>query len=141
MSEVIETKGRADHIDQLVSKRLKSRRVLLGLSQHELGEAVDVSIQQIQKYEKATNRISSGKLFSFARFLKVPVSYFFEVANPAVNQLNDVFAEDAEEYENNITSKGAHASEKEVINLIRAFNEVKNSQVRKKFLELLKSMS
>ena len=56
-----ESKGRADDIDRLVSKRLKTRRIMLGLSQQDLGAAVDVSIQQVQKYEKASNRISSGK--------------------------------------------------------------------------------
>ena len=70
MSEKPETRGRADNIDKLVSRRIKMRRMMLGLSQHDLGKAVDVSIQQIQKYEKATNRISSGKLYTLARFLK-----------------------------------------------------------------------
>ena len=73
MSEEIGAKGRADNVDRQVSCRLKMRRIMLGLSQHDLSKAVDVSIQQIQKYEKATNRISSGKLFAFAKFLKVPV--------------------------------------------------------------------
>ena len=74
----METKGRADHMDQLVSKRLKIRRMMLGLSQQDLSNAVAVSIQQIQKYEKATNRISSGNLHAFDNFLNVPVNYFFE---------------------------------------------------------------
>ncbi|MDP4708877.1 MAG: helix-turn-helix transcriptional regulator [Rickettsiaceae bacterium] len=52
MSENTETRGRADNVDKLVSRRLKTRRMMLGLSQHDLGKAVDVSIQQIQKYEK-----------------------------------------------------------------------------------------
>lgn len=73
-----EKKGRADSVDKLVSRRLKMRRMILGLSQNDLGKAVDVSIQQVQKYEKATNRISSGKLFAFAKFLKVPISYFYD---------------------------------------------------------------
>lgn len=133
------SKGRADHIDHLVSTRLKNRRVLLGLSQQQLGEAVDVSIQQIQKYEKATNRISSGKLYSFSKFLKVPVSYFFDPIDNT--KLSDVFAEDAEEYDGQEHIKAGHVNEKEVINLIRAFNEVKNPQVRKKILELVRAMS
>ena len=79
MSEQLsEKKGRADNIDKLVSRRLKMRRMILGLSQNDLGKAVDVSIQQVQKYEKATNRISSGKLFAFAKFLKVPINYFYD---------------------------------------------------------------
>ena len=88
-----EQKGRADNIDRLVSKRLKMRRMMLGLSQHDLGMAVDVSIQQVQKYEKASNRISSGKLFTFAKFLKVPVSYFFEHGDVTSNIIGNIFAE------------------------------------------------
>ena len=134
MAEV-ETRGRADPIDHLVSKRLKMRRMLLGVSQQELGEAVDVSIQQVQKYEKATNRISSGKLYSFARFLKVPVSYFFETDNIQNTPECLTLGEDSEE-----VKAYNHASEKEVLALIRAFGEVRSAQVRKKFLELMKSM-
>ena len=78
MFEQSESKGKADNIDKLVSRRLKMRRVMLGMSQQDIGKAVDVSIQQVQKYEKATNRISSGKLFTIAKFLKVPITYFYE---------------------------------------------------------------
>lgn len=85
MSEKPENRGRADNIDKLVSRRIKMRRMMLGLSQHDLGKAVDVSIQQIQKYEKATNRISSGKLYTLARFLKVPITYFYNQAEDSSN--------------------------------------------------------
>jgi transcriptional regulator with XRE-family HTH domain len=141
-----ESKGRADHIDHLVSKRLKMRRMILGLSQQELGEAVAVSIQQVQKYEKATNRISSGKLYSFAKFLKVPVSYFFNHIEDSSLGLGSVFAEEAEEYNGNKSkslknSKNIEVtdvSEREIISLIKAFGEVKNVTLRKKIIELIK---
>jgi len=64
-------------IDKLVSRRLKYRRRLLGITQKELGISVGVSIQQIQKYEAGINRISCGKLYAFAELLEVPVGYFF----------------------------------------------------------------
>ena len=70
------TKGRADPIDRLVNRRLKIRRMMLGSSQQELSEAADVSIQQVQKYEKATNRIASGKLYSFQNFLTFQLIIF-----------------------------------------------------------------
>ena len=87
MSEKPENRGRADNIDKLVSRRIKMRRMMLGLSQHDLGKAVDVSIQQIQKYEKATNRISSGKLYTLARFLKVPITYFYGIIKFKVEKI------------------------------------------------------
>lgn len=74
-------KGRATKIDILVSKNLRAKRLEVGISQQALASIIDVSTQQIQKYEKGTNRISSGKLFVFAQCLKVPITYFFEQNN------------------------------------------------------------
>lgn len=121
--------GKANNIDIMVSKRLKMRRVMLGMSQQDIGNAVGVSIQQIQKYEKATNRISSGKLFAIAKFLKVPITYFYEQADES-GMINNEFVEGV-----NL------ASEKEIINLIRAFNEIKSFQSRKKITELVQAIS
>ena len=138
MSENTETKGRADNVDKLVSRRLKMRRMMLGLSQHDLGKAVDVSIQQVQKYEKATNRISSGKLFAFSKFLKVPVTYFYDQTDDSSNLIGAIFAEDASTYnaddQNSVT-------EKEIVALIKAFSDIKSPQSRKKIIELVKTMA
>lgn len=138
MTKEIETKGRADSIDKLVSKRLKMRRMMLGLSQNDLGKAVDVSIQQVQKYEKATNRISSGKLFAFAKFLKVPINYFYDKVDNTNGLPNSVFAEEASVYE---ASTQDYTSEKEVLTLVKAFTDIKSPQSRKKVIELIKTMT
>jgi transcriptional regulator with XRE-family HTH domain len=132
-----ESKGKADNIDKLVSKRLKMRRVMLGMSQQDIGKAVDVSIQQVQKYEKATNRISSGKLFTIAKFLKVPISYFYEQGDES-DIIANAFAEDDTKYESEDPNI---VNEKEIVNLIKAFSEIKNPQSRKKIIELVKTMS
>lgn len=138
MTEKKEPKGRADNIDRLVSQRLKMRRMILGLSQQDLGQAVDVSIQQVQKYEKASNRISSGKLFTFSKFLKVPVSYFFEQGDDASNVIGAILAEDSSTYSGD--DKNA-ISEKEIVSLVKAFSEIKSAQSRRKMVELVKTMS
>ncbi|MCP5369488.1 MAG: helix-turn-helix transcriptional regulator [Rickettsiaceae bacterium] len=130
-------KGRADNIDKLVSRKLKMRRIMLGLSQEEVGQAIDVSIQQIQKYEKAKNRIASGKLFTLSKFLQVPINYFFDHSNDNNEIIKTVFAEESEEYTVNDEEV---VSEKEIINLIKFFSEIKNHQTRKKIVELIKSM-
>ncbi len=130
-------KGKADNTDKLVSKRLKMRRIMLGLSQQDIGKAVGVSIQQIQKYEKATNRVSSGKLFAIAKYLKVPVTYFYEKFDD--NFLSSsTLAEESAKYE--AETKDISVSEKELISLIKAFGEVKNPQSRKKIIELIRVM-
>lgn len=121
--------GKANIIDILVSKRLKMRRLILGMSQQDISKAIDVSIQQVQKYEKGINRISSGKLFTLAKFLKVPITYFYE-ADDSNEQIDNVAIEDI-----NIPN------EKEIINLIRAFNGIESLQSRKKITELIKVIS
>ena len=136
--QISEKKGRADNIDKLVSRRLKMRRMILGLSQNDLGKAVDVSIQQVQKYEKATNRISSGKLFAFAKFLKVPISYFYDQNESSSSAIGNALAEDQEAFGK---SEIELVSEKEIMSLIRAFGEISNPQSRKKIIELVKTMS
>ena len=137
MFDQAESKGKADNVDKLVSRRLKMRRVLLGMSQQDIGKAVDVSIQQVQKYEKATNRISSGKLFTIAKFLKVPITYFYEQSDES-EIIANAFAEEDAKYEaegsNNVT-------EKEIVSLIKAFSEIKSLQSRKKITELVKTMA
>ena len=70
-------KSKVNEIDKFVGQRLTLRRRILGFSQQDLEKATRVTIQQIQKYEKSTNRITSGKLYQFAKLLKVPIDYFF----------------------------------------------------------------
>lgn len=137
MHEQVESKGKADNVDKIVSRRLKMRRVMLGMSQQDIGKAVDVSIQQVQKYEKATNRISSGKLYTIAKFLKVPITYFYE-QNDDSELIVNAFAEEGAKYAIDDTNS---ASEKEIVNLIKAFSDIKSSQSRKKIIELVKTMS
>ena len=125
--------SRVDSNDRYVSKMLRARRILLGLSQQSLADEVGVSVQQIQKYEKATNRISSGKLYHFANFLNVPVEYFFNGAGTKTEP--HIFAENTD----NITIDGV--SERDVLILIRAYNSIPNFGVRKKLLEFVRSIS
>jgi transcriptional regulator with XRE-family HTH domain len=64
--------------DREVGRRIKIRRLELGLSQTALGRAINLTFQQIQKYETGTNRVSAGRIQDIAKFLDVPVSFFFE---------------------------------------------------------------
>jgi transcriptional regulator with XRE-family HTH domain len=65
------------HIDQLVGRKIRERRMLLGLTQQQLADMIGVTYQQAHKYERGINRISAGRLFEIAKILSVPVSYFF----------------------------------------------------------------
>src|ERR1700754_5359952 len=70
--------ARSHPVDVHVGARMRQRRSLLGMSQTNLGSAVGLTFQQIQKYERGSNRIASSRLFEFAKVLDVPVSYFFD---------------------------------------------------------------
>lgn len=130
-------KGKTDDIDKVVGQRLKARRILLGLSQQDLGDAVNVSVQQIQKYEKATNRISCGKLYSMSKLLKTPITYFFDQSKNVTSAF--VLAEDQEEFD---TEHNADVVlEKEFISLIRFYKCIKDSVIRRKILDLVKTVS
>jgi len=123
-------------VDMHVGKRLRSRRTLLGMSQEKLGEAVGVTFQQIQKYERGLNRIGSSRLYEFARVLSNSVSYFFEGMETVANDSShSAMAEDSVgfEYEN--------LANKEVLSLVRAFSGITDQKVRKDILSLVKSLS
>ena len=70
--------GTANPIDTHVGARVRLRRTLLGLSQEKLGEALGLTFQQVQKYERGANRIGCSRLFDLSRVLDVPVSFFFD---------------------------------------------------------------
>ena len=74
------TKKSPNPIDRHVGSRVRMRRVLIGMSQEKLGEALGLTFQQVQKYEKGTNRIGASRLQQIANILQVPVSFFFEGA-------------------------------------------------------------
>lgn len=101
-------------LDRHVGRRVRLRRTLLGLTQQELGEQIGVTFQQIQKYERGTNRISASRLWEIARVLKVPVSFFFED-----------FQEDAETLPQ---SSGDNAISTEELRLLVAFNRLSKKQ-------------
>jgi transcriptional regulator with XRE-family HTH domain len=67
-----------DNFNKHLGNKLKLRRLALGLTQTKVAKAINVTFQQIQKYEKGTNGVSSIRLLQLANFLKVPVNYFFE---------------------------------------------------------------
>jgi len=70
--------GSANPVDVHVGARMRLRRTLLGLSQEKMGEAIGLTFQQVQKYERGANRIGASRLFDLAQVLDVPVSYFFD---------------------------------------------------------------
>jgi transcriptional regulator with XRE-family HTH domain len=83
-------------LDTFIGARLRMRRLMLGMSQEALGEKLSLTFQQIQKYEKGTNRVSASRLYELAQALDVPVQYFFDgVSAEDEAVLHEAIAEDA----------------------------------------------
>ncbi len=123
-------------IDIHVGARVRLRRNLLGISQTDLGKALGVAFQQIQKYERGTNRIVGSRLFNLSRALDVPVSFFFEnlpsaAAGGGRRRARGFGEGRAAALEPDLLSR------RETMELIRAYYRVKNPRVRKRVLDLL----
>ena len=133
------TKGAASQIDAHVGHRLRVRRSLLGLSQEKVAEAIGLTFQQVQKYERGMNRVSAGRLFQFSAILDVPVSYFFEnfKASP---ENKKVLYEMADNDQQDFMAADVIQS-KETINLVRAYYSIEDESVRRNIFNFVKSMA
>nr|WP_246472813.1 helix-turn-helix transcriptional regulator [Azospirillum tabaci] len=78
------------HLDIKIGARVRTRRTLMGLSQSDLGEAIGLTFQQVQKYERGANRIGASTLFRIAEVLDVPVSFFFDDLGAQPGQGSDL---------------------------------------------------
>jgi transcriptional regulator with XRE-family HTH domain len=123
-----------DPIDIHVGYRVRLRRTLLGMSQEKLGNALGLTFQQIQKYERGANRIGSSRLYKLSKILDVSVSYFFDEM-PETEKSFDGFDEDgAPDFESDPILR------RETLELVRSYYCITNPQVRKKMFDLVKSV-
>lgn len=120
-------------IDVHVGARVRMRRLLVGLSQDKLGEALGVTFQQVQKYERGANRIGASRLFEIARVLTVPVGFFFEGVDSAVS---GGFAEDDQ-----TPLVDDFINSPEGVALAAAFNKIRDQKVRRRILELVRTLA
>jgi transcriptional regulator with XRE-family HTH domain len=132
------TKGTPNSVDIHVGQRLRVRRSLLGLSQEKLADAIGITFQQIQKYERGMNRISAGRLYQLSKTLEVPVSYFFESFGASANTQKVSGLSD-----NNQESFGGEdmMQSKETLELLRIYYSIEDPQVRKDIVKFIKSMA
>jgi len=125
-------KKQANPIDIQVGNRVRIRRMLIGMSQERLGDLLGLTFQQVQKYEKGVNRIGAGRLFEMSRILNVPVDFFYEGVN-------------AQSAQPGTDGEGApvmeFVSSGEGMQLSLAFMKIKDGKVRKRVLDLVKSLA
>jgi transcriptional regulator with XRE-family HTH domain len=128
-------------IDVHVGSRVRLRRTLLGMRQEKLGDAIGLTFQQVQKYERGVNRVGASRLFDLSRVLDVPISFFFDdmpesLTNThggpnrrasGLSETQDSFADDA-------------LNRRETLELVRAYYRITDPAVRKRVFDLIKSM-
>lgn len=123
-------------VDIHVGKQLRLRRTILGLSQEAIGNAIGVTFQQVQKYERGVNRMGSSRLYEFAKCLSIPVSYFFEgLEKSQIFPLQSGVAEETAVFEDERTSS------RETLEMIRAYYRISDSAVRKRVFDLIKALA
>jgi transcriptional regulator with XRE-family HTH domain len=121
-------------IDKHVGSRVRMRRMMLAMSQEKLGDALGLTFQQVQKYEKGTNRIGASRLQQISQILQVPVEFFFEGAPnlgggngmqdaPTATYVSDFLA----------TSEG--------LSLTKAFTRIKDAKLRRRIVDLVEEIA
>jgi transcriptional regulator with XRE-family HTH domain len=124
-----------DPIDRHVGSRVRMQRLLMKMSQEKLGDALGLTFQQIQKYEKGLNRIGASRLQQISKTLNVPPSFFFEGAPSLASEGNGFAEESSSQYVVNFlsTAEGLH--------LNRAFARIKDPKIRKRVLDLVTTLA
>jgi transcriptional regulator with XRE-family HTH domain len=133
---MVAAKKAPNPIDKHVGSRVRMRRMMLSMSQEKLGDALGLTFQQVQKYEKGTNRIGASRLQQISHILQVPVAFFFEGAPnlhspggeglkeaPSPAYISDFLA----------TSEG--------LALTRAFTRIKNAKLRRRVVDLVEEIA
>ena len=122
-------------VDLHVGVRVRMRRKMLGVSQEALADALKLTFQQVQKYERGANRVSASKLYEIAKTLQVPVSFFFEgLADPASDELDEVGAA----AERVVTE---FLNTPEGLELAEMFPKIGRGRVRRQVLDLVRAMA
>ncbi|MGB9368851.1 MAG: helix-turn-helix transcriptional regulator [Xanthobacteraceae bacterium] len=121
-------------IDKHVGSRVRMRRMMLGMSQEKLGDALSLTFQQVQKYEKGTNRIGASRLQQISLILQVPVSFFFEGAPLPPGRPQGMGEAPSPAYVTEFLATN------DGLALVKAFMRIENSKLRRRLVELVEEM-
>src|SRR5215468_4938272 len=122
-------------VDKYVGSRVRMRRIMLGMSQEKLGEALGLTFQQIQKYEKGTNRVGASRLQQISEVLQVPVSFLFD-GGPSGAAVSDAAAESASP-----AYIADFLATSEGLALTRAFTRISDSKLRRSIVDLVEQIA
>jgi len=122
-------------VDKYVRSRVRMRRIMLGMSQEKLGEALGLTFQQVQKYEKGTNRVGASRLQQISEILQVPVSFLFDGGPSGVSNGENFGEGSSPAYVSDFlaTSEG--------LALTRAFTRITDAKMRRSIVELVEQIA
>lgn len=125
MTDLEKTTLSASDVDRLVGDRIRRRRILMGLTQDQLGESLGISYQQIQKYETGANRVSAGRLYLIATRLEVSPGWFFDPVK------SDASSDDFEEL----------GSSRLLMEFVRSFARINDERLKTVLVSLVRAMA
>ncbi len=135
--------SRPSPVDVHVGARIRLRRTLLGMSQERLGDALGLTFQQVQKYERGVNRVGASRLFDLSRILDVPINFFYDNMPDSISLPGGSargapmgFAEGQDGF-----GTDDALSKRETLELVRAYYRITDPNVRKRMFDLMKSMA
>ncbi|MEE2996720.1 MAG: helix-turn-helix transcriptional regulator [Pseudomonadota bacterium] len=133
---MVSARGRAEVVDTHVGGRLRQRRRFLGMSQQKLGEALGLTFQQVQKYERGANRIGASRLHHISEILDVPINYFFDDICPSLEKKSG---------KPGLTEARPNChhdpiAKKETLELVQSYCRIKDPKVRGRLFALTKQL-
>ena len=122
-------------VDKYVGSRVRMRRIMLGMSQEKLGEALGLTFQQVQKYEKGTNRVGASRIQQISEILQIPVSFLFEGGPRGTTNAEGLTEGPSPSYVSDFlaTSEG--------LALTRAFTRISDAKLRRSIVELVEQIA
>ena len=124
-------------VDKYVGSRVRMRRIMLGMSQEKLGEALGLTFQQVQKYEKGTNRIGASRLQQISHILQVPVAFFFEGAPAPLGDMPQNGAGEAPSH----SYVSDFLATSDGLALTKAFMRIPDAKLRRRIVDLVQQIA
>ena len=128
-------------VDMHVGKRVRLRRTLLGMSQEQLGASLNITFQQVQKYERGANRISASRLWDISQILDVQINYFFDDMTDDTMRSSPRRVSRGDKVDFDEDSVRDPMARRETLELVRTYYAIEKPKVRKRIAEMIKSIA
>jgi len=126
-------------VDVHVGQRIKLRRTLMGMTQGKLGEAIGLTFQQLQKYERGANRVSASKLWQLGTVLNVPISFFFDDMPENVKEAFPSYEGDTSE--SHVPEEHLTLHRRQSLELVRTFSKLQDPTIRKRIIDIVRAIA